>query len=291
MLDFNEELVGAQNAKSTLKDSGAKDQRETVFMVPFEKLVILPEFNVREHDDAREERIERYKEDMKLNGYMPSKPMEIFVDAEGRIIVTDGHTRHESARRARAEGAQSLDMIPAIPAKKGTSMEDLTINLVKSNDGEKLSPLGMSLVVKRLCNTFHHTPAEAAKLIGVSPKYAGQLLTLAGAPQRIRDLIMKGFVSATHAIEMLEQHGENAADLLEEGLKEAQSKGKKRVSKKTTETREDKMNKARAKNAVALFQLVELLVEKVDAGESQIPKDIYDKFETLLINVDKAGEE
>lgn len=284
-MEFNLDLKTASNAKNVLKDSGAKDQRERLWMVPFEKLVILPDFNVREHDAKREERIERYAQDMEANGYLMSKPMEVFVDAQGRVIVTDGHTRHEAAALARSRGAKNLDNIPAVPAPPGTTMKDLTVNLHKSNDGEKLSPLGLSILVERLVKQFGMTTAEAAKELSMSPKYSKQLLLLAEAPARIREMIMAGLVSATFAIQVLEEHGENATEVLEQSLINSKGKGKKRATKKNSRTPEDKKILAIQKHAVTMYQLVETMFEDEEL-EGKLDKSIYDKLENILAAVE-----
>lgn len=288
MNDFNTELIGATNPKNALKEEGAKDQREALWMVPFEKLVILPDFNVREHDEAWKARVRTLADDMKEVGFMRSKPIEVFVDSEGRIVVTDGHTRHAAVSLARSEDATNLDSIPSMPREKGTSMEDLTIGLVKSNSGEKLSPLGLSIVVKRLVINFKKTPAEAAKLLGMSPKYAKQMLTLAGAPEEIRQMIMAGLVSATHAIELLEEYGGEALKILQQGLSDAEEKGKTVVRKKNTLTPEAKLDKAQKKHAAALYQLVDLLLEPDVTPERE--KEIKDKLENVMLAIEQEAE-
>ena len=287
IMDFTLDLNGAKNAKNELKAAGARDQREKLWMVPFEKLVILPDFNVREHDAKREDRIQRYAEDMTANGYLLSKPMEVFVDDQGRIIVTDGHTRHEAVARARANGATNLEEIPTVPAPAGTTMKDLTINLNKANDGEKLSPLGQSVLVSRLVKQFGSTTAEAAKELGISPKYSKQLLMLSEAPARIREMIMAGLVSATFAIQALEEHGENAVEVLEQSLTAAKGRGKKRATKKNSRTAEDLKVLAIQTHAVTLYQLVETMFEIEDIDE-KLPKELHDRMENILLAVEQA---
>jgi ParB-like chromosome segregation protein Spo0J len=288
-MEFELNLTNASNAKNVLKDSGAKDQREKLWMVPFEKLVILPDFNVREHDARREERIERFAQDMETNGYLMSKPMEVFVDGEGRIIVTDGHTRHEAIARARSRKEGILENIPCVPAPPNTTMKDLTVNLHKSNDSEKLSPLGLSILVERLVKQFGSTTAEAAKELGISPKYSKQLLLLAEAPARIRELIMSGQVSATFAIQMLEEHGENALEVLEQSLAGAKAKGKKRATKKNSRTPEDIKILEIQKHAITMYQLVETMFEIEDLDE-KLPKDLHDAMENILAAVEAAEQ-
>lgn len=286
MIDFNQEVMSASNADKILKDEGGKAKRDALYYVPFEKLVILPDFNVREHDSKWESRVRSLADDMVANGYLPSKPMEVFVNSDGRIIVTDGHTRHAGVTLARSEAATNLDQIPVIPCRPGTTMEDLTVNLVRSNSGEKLSPLAISLVVKRLVYNYGKTSSEAARAIGISAAYAGQLLLLAGAPHEIRQMVMNDQISATFAIQMLQEHGADALKVLQEGADEAKAKGKKRITKKHTGTPANAKEKEIARQATTLFQLIELMmVDRV------LSKDLGDKFESILHKINEASEE
>ena len=289
--DFELNLVGAPNAKNVLSDLEGKAQREAMWTMPFDNLVILPDFNVREHDKAWEERVTAIQESMVMNGYLKAKPFEVFVDANGRAIVTDGHTRHEAARRAIAAGAQNLSTVFVVPRDKGTSMEDLTIGLVESNSGAPLSALALSLVVKRLVHSFKNTAAEAAKKIHISPKYANQMLLLAGAPQELRDMIEQGKIAATLAIEMLEEHGDDALRIILEGSKKV-APGK-RVTKKNVENPETKVDKLIAARAKAMYQLVEMLLSFHAQEEPPQDKisDVMDKLDLLVTQVRDGSQE
>lgn len=291
---------GAANIKKALGDHGATSPRERLWMVPFAELVVVEGFNPREETETYLERIRKYAEDMAENGFNPAKPITVLVNDKDEIVITDGHTRYRAAKLAREElGATNLDMIPAIAKEKGTSEEDLTVSLVKDNDGERLSPLALSIVVKRMTTKFGNTPAEAAKKLSISPKWANQLLVLAGAPGRIRDLIAAGVVSATRAIELLEELGaDGALELIEQGLTNAKEKGKSKSTKKhqkdATETAEDRQNKVRERVGKDVVQLVEILFQRIDDGEvdqNAIPKDLFERLEHFVSLVEAAAEE
>lgn len=283
------EIAQAANSKTALKEVGAKDIREGMWNVPFEKLVVLPGLNVREHDAKWTERVRALANDMKAHGYLKSKPLEVFVDEQGQIIVTDGHTRHAAITLAREEGAENLHIFPTIPRDKGTTLEDITVDLVRSNSGEKLSALGLSVVVKRLIEVFGKTAAQAAEKLGMSPKYANQLILLGNAPERLKEMIIAGVISATLVIETIEEFGnETALEMLEAGLKEATSKGKKKVSQKHVLTPEQKLDKAQKEQAATLFQLITLLMD--EGTEKSIPKDLHDRIEDVLCTVETARD-
>lgn len=293
--EFNIELTPAIKPKAVLSEAGASAPREAIWKIPFDKLVILEDFNVRSHDSKWEERVDALAEDMAENGYRPTKPMEIFVDSQGRFIVADGHTRHAGLTRAHEkypDKKENLWMIPAIPSPAGTTMEDLTIGLFKSNNGEKLTPLDLSKVVGRLVKNYDNNASEAARKLGITPKYSTQLLMLHTAPFPLKKMVEEGKVSATLAIQTIEEHGgEEALRILQEGMEQAEKVGKKKVTKKHTETSsEDKLAKAQKKFAPTMHQLIQLLMEP--DSDAQVPKGLAEKFEQLLeqIDIEATGE-
>jgi hypothetical protein len=58
----------------------------------------------------------------------------------------------------------------------------------------------------------------------------GGLLTLVGAPKKIRDMVSAGKVSASLAVSTLREQGESAVSVLETGLESAQSAGKTKLT-------------------------------------------------------------
>ena len=293
MNTFDTNTLGTSNSnvKVQMKDQGAKDTRESLWLVPFESLNVVPEFNVREHDEKWHNRVREIADDMKEVGWRKSKPAEVFVHEDGRIIITDAHTRFAAAALARSEGAQ-IPSVPCIAKEKGTTPEELVIGLHKNNNGEKLSPLGMSIVVKRLVRDHGNTPAQAAKKLGVDPKYAKQMLTLADAPDVLRTLVMEGKASATLVIETIEKHGvEEAVRILLEGLKDAESKGKTKVRAKNTNDEEDSeklLDKAQKKHAATMYQLIDFLLEADLTPEKE--KEIKDRMEVVMVAIEgEAG--
>lgn len=293
--EFNVELSPASKPKAVLSEAGASAPREAMWKIPFDKLVILPDFNVRSHDTNWEQRVDALAEDMAENGYRSTKPMEIFVDSQGRFIVADGHTRHAGLTRAHEkypDKKENLWMIPAIPTPQGTTMEDLTIGLYKSNTGEKLTPLDLSKVVGRLVKNYDNNASEAARKLGITPKYSTQLMMLHTSPHPLKKMVEEGKVSATLAIQTIEEHGpEEALRILQEGMEKAEKSGKKKVTKKNTEqSPEASLVKAQKKFSATMHQLIQLLMEP--DSEATVPPALAEKFEQVLLQIDTeaAGE-
>ena len=116
-------------------------------------------------------------------------------------------------------------------APQGTSLEDITIGLVTNNSGRQLEPLGIAIVIKRLVG-YGLSNDEIAKRLGFTSGYIGQLLILIGAPKKIRDLVSDGKVSASLAVTVLKDHGEDAVSVLETSLVAAVVSGKTKVTAK-----------------------------------------------------------
>lgn len=201
------------------------------FMVPLKALKVLDGFNIRVRDTARYKAgIQSLADSIKSEGFYPDKPLGVFVDAEGDICVTDGHRRLEAAILAVSQGAE-IEALPVVVKPQGTSREDLTVALVRSNTGEPLTPLEIGIVVKRLLS-YGMEKAAVCQRLQITERYVDDLLLLVAAPKAVRDMVAADKVSATLAIDALRADPKGAAETLREGLASAEAKGKGKVTKK-----------------------------------------------------------
>lgn len=226
--NFELELV-----PGAVKSAMAGVKSADLWKVPRDRIKVMPGFNVRVQNDDHAAQVRFIAESMKANGYFPDKPLAGFVareDGENVIYVTDGHTRLEAVDLANAEGAEILE-IPVVTKPAGTSMEDLTVALVVSNEGRNLTPFEVAVVCKRLIG-YGMTEDEIARRIGKTRAYVGNLLLLVSAPRAVTTMVQQGQVSASLAVEAVKAHGKDAAQALTEGLKAAQEKGKDKVTNK-----------------------------------------------------------
>lgn len=211
-----------------------------LWKVPPSSLHRHPGFNVRTKGKAYEDRVRELADSMKANGYYADKPMAGYVanvDGEDVIIVTDGHTRLDAVELAISEGAQ-IEVVPVVTKPAGTSMEDLTIALVTSNNGNPLKPYEVAQVCKRLVD-YGMDEATIAHRLGFTPTYVQNLLTLMGAPSAVRKMVEQDKVSATLAVETLRKHGREAQEILRQAAQQATDSGGSRVTaKQVTKVRE-----------------------------------------------------
>ena len=213
METFNTELV-AGNVKAAMKDAGASSS--DLWKVEPSRLRVLPDFNCRVQNEAYTARVRKIADSIHANGYYPDKPLSGFVakeDGVDVIYVTGGHRRHAAVHLAIEEGAD-IATVPVIVKPKGTSMEDLTVDLIVGNDGEPLSTYEQAVVCKRLVG-FGWDSKEIARRVGyASAQYVDGLLSLAAASVAIRKMVMEEVVSATTAIDAIKKHGNKAQDVL-----------------------------------------------------------------------------
>ena len=286
LVAFNTELTSG-GVRSALSAAEATNPGK-LWMVDITQIQLIPGFNPRIHDERYEAHIEFIKDSMLQEGFNLSKPLEIFVDSDGKLNLTDGYTRYDAYLRALKEGLKD-GPVPVVPRPKGTSMEDLTIGLVRSNSGQRLTAYETAIVVKRLAVTYHHTPKEIAEMLSMSEKYAGQLLDLAAAPAAVREMVQNGEVTASLAIEALAKHKDGATAFLQAAVGKAAGLGKGKATKKDTITPEELRVKREKKLAGRLFAAVELLLADKKIIEVINP-EVYKEIDTILFERDKENE-
>lgn len=272
--------------RAAMQASGGKAR--DLWMLDASQIVILKGFNPRVHDDKYEAHVEQLKSSIMQQGFLLSKPLEGFAGADNKIYLTDGHTRLEAYTRAVAEGFEPT-LLPVVPRDKGTSMEDLTVSLVRSNNGKPLTAYETSVVCKRLATTYHREPGDIANVLGFSDKYVGQLLTLAAAPTKVREMVQSGEVSASLAIEALLKHKDGAAAALEAALGKAAGQGKAKATKKDMVTPEQLKAKREKKLASRLFAAVEVLLANQKVI-NVIEEENYKELDTCIFQANNDAE-
>ena len=219
----------AGNVKEAMKGVKSGD----LWQVPYDDLYVIPGFNVREHDDEYEAHIENITASMVANGYDRTKPLSgyvVVIEGRNRVAITDGHTRYIAAGRARERGRE-IETLPLVTATRGTSTEDLIVGLVTSNSGRQLKPYEVGTVCKRLIQAGLDE-AEIARRLSITQTYVNDLLYLHSLPKSTQDLVKKGQISATLAIETSRKHGPAAVKMLQEAVKQAVESGKKKATGK-----------------------------------------------------------
>lgn len=283
---FDTTLV-AGNVKAAMRD--AKATSRDLWSVEISAIRVLDDFNVRLHDAAWKTHIRALANSMKVEGFYQDKPLAGYVAKEGDaqvIYITDGHCRYNAALLANNEGAE-IERLPVVVSAQGTSLEDLTVSLVKSNSGKPLAPYEIAVVCKRL-SRYGWSIDQIAERLDMTDFYVDGLLRLIAAPADVREMVVAGQVSASVAIQALRAKGNKAYAYLQAALDKANGAGKTRITAKHLPGRD--FNKQITKSAPRLYET--LASVKADPGYQSISPDLRELLDGLLeeINAKKEAE-
>lgn len=224
----------AGNVKAAMREHGAGSR--DLWQVAPGDLRTMDGFNVRAPGPELDAHIRSIADSIKANGYYSYQPLGAVVaieDGQQVIYVHAGHCRLAAVMLAIEEGA-TIERVPVVVSPAGTSMEDLTVELVRGNSGKSLSTYENALVCARL-SRFGWDAGQIAKRLGyASAQYVDGLLSLASAPSGLRNMVIAGEVSATLAITTIARHGDKAERVLKAAA--AQGEGKKVTAKAVAPT-------------------------------------------------------
>lgn len=275
-VEFQHELFPG----SVKKFAGATGTKSRdLWQVEPEQIRLLDGFNVRERNEAFHAHVRSLADSMKAEGFKQHKPLAGYVAKEDSVdvlYVYDGHCRYEGALLAISEGAE-IRHIPVVVSQAGANIEDLTVELVRSNEGKPLTPIEKAVVCKRLLG-YGWQIAEVAKRLGFTAQYVADLLLLLAAPQRVRKMVTDGEVSATLAIASVKKDGPKAAEKLEAAKIRAQAAGKTKVTAKHIKAPQDFDAIAKSlapEMGKAILQLVD------ESGFDLLSEDLRDRFNLI----------
>lgn len=214
--DFNVELVQG-GMKAAMAEANAKSR--DLLMVPLDQIRIIAGFNVRIHDVEYEAHIEEIKDSIIANGFYQHFPLSGYAGKEGEqtfIYLTGGFTRYEAAKRAVAMGTP-IESVPMVLKPPGTSMLDLTFAVAQDNTGEPLRPYERAIIIKRAIG-YGATEEDVARRMQISMQYVKDMQYLLGLPNTVQQMVIRGQVSAGHAISVARKHGAEATKVLQDAM-------------------------------------------------------------------------
>lgn len=257
-------------------------------LVGLERLRVRADFNPRVPSLALNKHIRGLADSMKAVGFKESMPLSCVSGNEGKksvIFINDGHCRFAAAKLAISEGAP-IQWIPIVIEDRTTTIEDLTVSLVRSNSGKPLTVLETAIVAKRL-NGFQWTPRQIAEKLGFTVTYVNNLLMLSGAPQKIRQMIQEDEITAAVAIETMRQHGAEATQILEGAVQSAKQTGKSRATRR--DMPKQVYERTIRKAAPQLVAVMEKLFS--DGAFSSLPVDLQEQIRELVQMAEKAKQQ
>ncbi len=224
----------AKSFKQMIKDGDLK--RADAMKARLEDLHEEPGFNLRAEGEELEESINALAEFIFAGGQIPA--LEVRPRAEGGMWVVDGHRRRraylkldQTGRLPRVPSKDDPDRLEAwisIVPFEGNDAEQVA-RVITSQEGKKLSPLELADGYKRL-TAFGWTADQIAKKVGKTRQHVEQVMTLGNANTDVQQLVASGQVSATTAVQVVRQHGEEAGKVLGGELQKAKATGKSKVT-------------------------------------------------------------
>ncbi len=180
-----------------------------------------------------EDHVEMLVLSMMEHGYIPSQPMEIFMDGS-EVYVSNGHCRLTAVMRAISRGAP-IETVTCVPERRGTNDIDRILGQSLHNSGKRLTPIEEGHNIKRAINMGASIKDVAAKL-GKSETFVAQALDFQSAPAEIHNMVRSGEVSATLAAKTMRREGQKGAETIKKAVASAKAKGKTKATEKDVDT-------------------------------------------------------
>ncbi|MGP9797010.1 ParB/RepB/Spo0J family partition protein [Halomonas sp. 86] len=191
-------------------------------------------FNPRDYNDPETAaHIRQLADAYKAGRHVPAITVKV---VDGKIYVVEGHCRRRGMLLAIEEGAD-LGMQP-VNEFHGDD-EEAEFFVITSQSGKKLTPTELAQMYSRLINRGK-TEGEIAESVGKTAQHVSQYLTVHRMPTNIKKLIDTKVVSMSLALETYNELGTAAAEILAEGVETSLKAGKKKLTKKTLQTHQEK---------------------------------------------------
>lgn len=240
---FEMEVVpgSVKSAMSAVSASPVMGGAGGLYRVPFKAIRPIPGFNARVENADYQQHVDNLKASIKSEGFYPDRPMDGYVAKDGDeqvINLTGGYSRYKALAALIAEDGNDFTEdfpVPFIVKPAGQSLEDLTVALVQGNEGRKLSVYEKALVLKRLIS-MGVEKVRAAERLGMTDRYADDMLVLAGASAAIRNHVINGKISPTEAVKQIKADPKNATKKVNDAVAKATAEGRSKATGKHVET-------------------------------------------------------
>lgn len=280
VMDYSGEFVAAK-MKAAIAGH-ALTRLDGAHMASIDDILSEDGFNLRVPCDDLDGYIRWIADSIKLVGFLPGEPLEVFAAVRGKkavFIVTEGHCRLAAARLAQSEGAE-VNYLPILIKPSETTMEDLFFSMMSTGRKRGLKPYEFAIGCKRL-RSFNVPHEMIAKRLGISIEYVHQLLELAAAPYAIRAMVEKGEVTAALAINTMRAEGEQAKTVLLNALEVAKADGRQKVTAKHLPSQIYK--KALAKSAPKMLDTIQRIKACKQFG--RLPQETRRLIEDVLLEL------
>lgn len=199
------------------------------FRAHIDSIKVVDGFNIRNDDDELREHIAGIAGAIAAG--LPIPPVEVWVNPEsGDMELVDGHCR-VAAYRMYAETNTDFDGWISVTKFEGTPAQRKA-RTVNSNSQLKLKPVELARAYLSLRDEHGMDRLAIAREVGKSPAHVDQMLLLASAKPEVTAAVEAGQISATEAVKLVRDHGQDAPAELERRVEAAKESGKGKVTAK-----------------------------------------------------------
>jgi ParB-like chromosome segregation protein Spo0J len=160
--------------------------------------------------------------------------------------------------------------------------------MVTTGTGQKpLTELEQAEAIKRLVN-FHYKPEEIARKVGKSVPHIYNMLTLANASRKVKELVISGEISGTTIVHIVRQTPDEREQykMVQEAIESAKKEGKKKATAKNVSQLVQKNPAQKLKELIALLDAkgikndkTEFVAELVASLKDSSVEDLVKMFE------------
>lgn len=215
------------NIASDKNNQAAK--RGDSIRVNIRNIKIVDGFNVRTQDDELREHIASLLGALVAN--LPIPAIEVWVNPEtGDIELVDGHCRF-AAYLQYADIEPEFDNYISAVKFEGTPFQR-KMRVASSNKQLKVKPVELGRLYIQARDEFGASRQEIAAEAGMSLAHVDQHILLASGSEEVHAAVGAGVISATEAVKIIRDHGDNAPAELERRKEIATAQGKVKVTAK-----------------------------------------------------------
>jgi ParB family chromosome partitioning protein len=215
------------NIASDKENLAAK--RGDAIRVNINAIKVIDGFNVRIDDDELREHVASIAGALTAN--LPIPPIEVWVNPEtGDIELVDGHCRFHAYQQY-AEMTDDFDGYISAVKFDGTPGQR-RMRIASSNKQLKLKPVELGRLYIDARDIDGLSRQEIAAEAGMSLAHVDQMIKFAGGAEPVHQAVDRGEISATEAVKLIRDFGDEAPAELERRQEAAKELGKGKVTAK-----------------------------------------------------------
>lgn len=286
--------INPGNLKEAMKSLGATSGN--VWKVEHTELRIMDGFNIRVHNDKYWAKVNEYADSMFNEGYFLHKPMTGLIqrgDDGDRVYIFDGHTRLlaiaiANERLAAAGRPLITEVSVIIPARKDNkpmSVAELTFAMVNGNKANTHSAYEYAVACQRLVGEGE-SRSEIGRRLGLSSEWVNSLLLLMSSPKSLRERVASEALTVTLAVDLLKEHGNEAAEIVEDAVATKELQGKPAKITKKHIAPSNPFDRLVKRSAPKLYSALEVV--KMDPAFDSLSQDTREKLLSLFEEMQAA---